>query len=146
MLTRNYFSYDNKYYTCNTWPWDPPYPVLLQKFSSSTIKNLFIKHWIESTSVTYYSKYVDYIFIIFGTKNTTEDTILNNMNNTNKYIKFKMIAEEKNTINYLQLTITRYTDRLELDIFHKPTTTSTTIYAQSNHYQIYGSIRTRHIP
>ena len=44
-----------------------------------------------------------------------------------------MIAEEKNTINYLQLTITRYTDRLELDIFHKPTATSTMIHAQFNH-------------
>ena len=55
------------------------------------------------------------------------------MNNINKYIEFKMTAEENNTINYLDLTITRYTDWLELDIFHKPTATSTTIHAQSNY-------------
>ena len=76
--------------------------IFLQQY-----ENLLIKYRIESTSVTYYSRYVDYIFIIFNTKNTTEDTILNNIN---KNIEFKMIAEENNNINYFDLTITRYTD------------------------------------
>ena len=44
-----------------------------------------------------------------------------------------MTTEENNTINYLDLTITRYKERLEIDIFHKPTATSTRIHAQSNH-------------
>jgi hypothetical protein len=134
VLTQNNFSYDNKYYTCNKW-------VALGFPASSTVAEIFlqhyenvsIKHWIKSTSVTYYSRYVDDIFIIFNTRNTTEVTILSSMNNINKYIEFKITAEENNTINYLNLTIIKYADRLELGIFHKPTATSTTIYAQSNH-------------
>jgi hypothetical protein len=43
-----------------------------------------------------------------------------------------MTTEENNTINYVDLTITRYKE-LEIDIFHKPTATSTRIQAQSNH-------------
>jgi hypothetical protein len=96
-------------------------------------ENLFIKNGLESTSVTYYSRYVGGAFIIFNAKNTTEDTILNNMNSINNYVAFKMTEEENNTINCLDLTITRYTDRLELDIFHKSTATSTMIHAQFNH-------------
>lgn len=55
------------------------------------------------------------------------------MNNIHKNIEFKMTTEENNTIDYLDLTITRHTDQLELDIFHKPTVTSTPIHSQSNH-------------
>jgi hypothetical protein len=73
---------------------------------SSTIAEIFlqhyehilIKHWIEDTTIIYYSRYTDDIFIIFNTKHTTEDIILNNMNYTHKNIQFKMTTEEITTI------------------------------------------------
>lgn len=46
-----------------------------------------------------------------------------------------MSTEDNNYINYLDQTITRNTERLETDIFRKPTATSTTIHARSNHLQ-----------
>ena len=69
VLSQNCFSYNNKYYTCNK-------EVSMESSISSTIaeiflqhyEHLFIKHWIENTSVTYYSRYIDDIFIIFNTR------------------------------------------------------------------------------
>jgi hypothetical protein len=55
------------------------------------------------------------------------------MNNTHKNIQFKMTTEENNPLDYLDLTIMRHIDRLELDVFRKPMATSTTIHAQSSH-------------
>ena len=76
ILKQNYFSDDSKYYKCNkSVAMESPISntiveILLQKY-----ENLFIKHWIESKSITYYSRYVDDIFIMFNTKNATENII-----------------------------------------------------------------------
>jgi hypothetical protein len=110
-----------------------PISSTIAKIFLQHYENLLIKHWTESNFVTYYSRYVDDIFIIFNTKNTTENIILNNRNKISKHIEFKMTTEENNTINYPDITITRYTEWLEIDIFHKSTATSTTIHAQSKH-------------
>jgi hypothetical protein len=40
---------------------------------------------------------------------------------------------ENNSIEYMDLLIIRQTDRMEIDIYHKPTTTDLTIHATSNH-------------
>jgi hypothetical protein len=96
-------------------------------------EKLFIKHWIDSSVIKYYSRYVDDIFIIFVTRLVTEDTILNYMSNISKHLEFKITTQDNNTINYLDLTIIRRINRIELDIFQKPSTTRTTIHARSNH-------------
>ena len=44
-----------------------------------------------------------------------------------------MNRESNNSIEYLDLLVTRQTDRLEIDIYRKPTTIDLTIHATSNH-------------
>jgi hypothetical protein len=44
-----------------------------------------------------------------------------------------MDVENNNSIEYLDLLIIRQTDRMEIDIYRKPTTTDLTIHATSNH-------------
>ena len=44
-----------------------------------------------------------------------------------------MTDEENNTINFLDLTITRKHKKLDINIYRKPTTTDTTIHYKSSH-------------
>ena len=81
----------------------------------------------------YYNRYVDDIFVIFESTQVTEDIILNYMNSISKHSEFKMTAEVNNSISYLYLTMVRKTDEIELDIYRRPSATSTTIHALSNH-------------
>jgi len=43
------------------------------------------------------------------------------MNNINKNLEFKKTEEEKNNTNYLDLSIYRYNNKLNLGIYRKPT-------------------------
>ena len=55
------------------------------------------------------------------------------MNNIDKHLKFKLSEEENNTINYLDLSIHRNTNSIDLGIYRKPTHTDVTIQFSSNH-------------
>jgi hypothetical protein len=55
------------------------------------------------------------------------------MNSISKHLEFKMTTEVNDTISYLGLTIVRKTDQIEVDIYRKPSATSATIHARSNH-------------
>jgi hypothetical protein len=46
---------------------------------------------------------------------------------------FTLTIEENNTINYLDLTLIRQKDSIDISIFRKPTTTDATIHYTSNH-------------
>jgi hypothetical protein len=55
------------------------------------------------------------------------------INNINKNLKLNLTHEERNSIDYLDLTILRKHNKLEVDIYRKPTTTVKTINFMSNH-------------
>ena len=55
------------------------------------------------------------------------------MNNIDKHLEFKLLEEENNTINYLDLSIHRNTNSIDLGIYKKPTHTDVTIKFSSNH-------------
>ena len=48
-------------------------------------------------------------------------------------MRFNPTCKTNNTINFLDLQITRNTHKLEINIYQKPTTTDTTIHYASNH-------------
>jgi hypothetical protein len=62
-----------------------------------------------------------------------EKTIMNHMNNIDKHLEFKLLEEENNTINYLDLSIHRNTNSIDLGIYRKPTHTDATIQFSYNH-------------
>jgi hypothetical protein len=76
-------------------------------------EGLFIKHWIDNNIIIYYTRYVDDILVVFDTRRTTENIILEYMNSINKHLEFKMTVEDNNRIDYLDLTIIRKTNQLE---------------------------------
>jgi hypothetical protein len=55
------------------------------------------------------------------------------MNNIDKHLELKLMEEENNTINYLDLSIHRNTNSIDLGIYKKPTRTDVTIKFSSNH-------------
>jgi hypothetical protein len=54
------------------------------------------------------------------------------MNNTDKHFEFKLSEEENNTINYLNLSIHRNTNSVDLVIYRKTIHTDVTIHSSSN--------------
>ena len=68
-----------------------------------------------------YLEYVDDILIIFDQNKADGKTILIQINNRDKHLEFKLLEEENNTINYLDLSIHRNTNSIDLGIYRKPT-------------------------
>jgi hypothetical protein len=83
----------------------------------------------ESKEILYYKRYVDDILIIriFDQSKTDGKTIMNHMNNRDKHLEFKLLEEENSTINYLDLSIHRNTNSINIGIYRKPTHTDVTI-------------------
>jgi hypothetical protein len=98
-------------------------------------EELFIKQWIESQEIFCYKRYVDDIIIIYDQNKINEIAITNVMNGINEQLEFKATAEINNSINYLDRTINRNINKIELDIYRKPTNADITIQYTSNHPQ-----------
>ena len=62
------------------------------------------------------------VILIFDQNKTNETSINNQMRNIHKNAEFK-ITEEENNINYLDLSIHRHNNKLNLGIYINPTET-----------------------
>jgi len=92
-----------------------------------------MKQWLESKEIIYYKRYIDNILIIFNQNKTNEKTIINHINNIDKNLEFKLSEEENNSKSYLDLSIQRNIDSINLSIYRKPTHADITIQFSSNH-------------
>jgi hypothetical protein len=79
-----------------------------------------VRHWMETGEITYCRRYVDDIKIIFDKNEVTEDSIASYVKNINKYLEFRLTEEENKNINYLDLSIRRGNNHLQLGIYRKP--------------------------
>jgi hypothetical protein len=97
------------------------------------IENRHLKQLLDSKNIIFYTWYVDDIFIIYDTTRTTADSIHNYINNIHNSVQLNPTYENNTQINFLDLCIIRKTNKLETDIYRKPTTTDITINYISNH-------------
>jgi len=100
------------------------------------IQNLgdsFVKHLLDSKSITFDSRYIDDILKICDSSYTNLNAIKQYANTTHNNLQINPSPENVGHINFLDLTFTRKTTSLEIDIFPKPTTNITTISYLSNH-------------
>jgi len=97
------------------------------------IENRHLKQLLDSKNIIFYTRYVDDIFIIYDTTRTTAYSIHNYINNIHNCLQLKPTYENNTQINFLDLCIIRKTNKLEIDIYRKPTTTDITINYLSNH-------------
>ena len=133
ILDQNYCQHDGKYFkpTKGIAMGSPILGTLAEiylKFS----EELIIKQWMEIGEITYYRRYINDIIILSDQNKNNEDSITNYMNNIHKYLEFKLTEDENNNINYLDLSIHRNNNNLQLGIYRKPTQTDTTIHFTSN--------------
>ena len=134
ILKQNYFQYNNQLF-------QPRRGIAIGSPISSTLaeiylqflEEIYIKQWLESKEISYYTRYVDDTLIIFDQNKTNKLTIINHTSNIDKHLQFKISVEENNIIIYLDLSIHRNNNNTDLGIYRKPTCTDTTIQFSSNH-------------
>jgi len=73
------------------------------------------------------------IIIIYKNNRIQEEKILLGIKHIDKNLSFKLITEHKNGINFLDMTIDRKENKLEIGVYRKETSTGTTIHYTSNH-------------
>jgi len=134
ILQQNYFQYKDGFF-------NPKKGIAMGSPISGTMAEIYlqyveairIKQWWETGEICYYERYVDDILIIYNNHKIKNSTIEQRINTNDKNLEFKMTPENSNTINYLDLTLHRNSNNIELSIYRKPTSTDTTIHYKSNH-------------
>ena len=134
IMKQNYFQYNDKFF-------QPEKGIAMGSPISSTMaevypqymKETYVKLWLDSKEIIYYKRYVDDIVIIYDQSKTQDGIILHEINKTDNNLQFKMCTKESNTINYLDITIHRSNNNMDISIYRKTTCTDTTIQFSSNH-------------
>jgi len=119
-MEQNYFQYNNLYFK-------PQKGIIMGSPLSGTLAELYlqkiekdhVKLWLDSKEISYYKRYINDIIIIYNTDRINEERILQAINNIDKNLTFKLTPENNNTINFLDLIISRKQNKLELGIFRK---------------------------
>jgi hypothetical protein len=133
ILTQNYCQFENSFY-------QPEKGVTMGSPISSIVAEVFLQHYeqrlvkycLENKRILSYYRYVD-ILIIFDSKLISIEQIHTELNSLNQCLIFKLTMEENNAIDYLDLTLTRLNNSIDINIFRKPTTTDATIHYTSKH-------------
>ena len=93
----------------------------------------FVKHLLNSKSITFYSRYVDDILKIYDSSYTNPNAKKQYANTIHNNLQINPSPENAGQISFLDPTFTSKTTSLEIDIFLKPTTNNTTISYLSSH-------------
>jgi len=112
-----------------------PLSGTLAKLFLQYLEKSYIKQWINSKEICFYTRYVDDILIIYDANCTTEKNIAQWFNGIDTNLKFKLTVENNSCISFLELNIQRKPDRIELGVYRKETSTGITIHNNSNHPQ-----------
>ena len=97
------------------------------------LENTHVKHLIESNILSFYTRYVDDILVMYDSTLTTPDNIQRYLTIIHNNIQLSLTHENNHSVNFLDLTITRKQSHLDISIYRKPTTTDTTINILFNH-------------
>jgi len=134
ILAQNCFTFQDAIYQPNKGvAMGSPISDTMAEIFLQDIENRHIKLLPDSKNITFYTRYVDDIFIIYDTTHTTAESIHKYINNIHNCLQLNPTHENNTQINFLDLCINRKTNKLEIDIYRKPTTTDITINYLSNH-------------
>jgi hypothetical protein len=134
LLKQNYFEFQNNIYKPDKGvSMGSPISGIVAEIFLQHLENTHIKHLLDTKNITYYTRYVYDMLIIYDTKQTDDQKIHDYNNSIHNSISLNPTLETNNQINFLDLQIIRKTNKLGIDIHRKPTTTNTTINYTSNH-------------
>jgi hypothetical protein len=93
---------------------------------------LYLTHLTHKHHIINHCPYVDDIFLIFDSNNTSIQNILKDFNLLHPKIQFTAEMETDHALNYLNITIHRAPTNFRTAIYRKPTFTDTIIPYTSN--------------
>jgi len=97
------------------------------------LEHIYIRPFIETKHILFYTPYIDDILIIYDTESTNHDYLTQYTNTMHANLQFNPTLESNGCINFLKLTIIRRNTHIKIDIYRKPTTADTTIHFTSIH-------------
>jgi hypothetical protein len=110
-----------------------PISAILAKVFIQYMEHKYIYPVLRTREIMAYYRYMYDILIIYDQRKTNIQQILEEFNNMQPTIKFTIEKEQKEKINYLDITIHRKNGRLEFSIYRKPTQTDIIIPNSSCH-------------
>ncbi|XP_050518098.1 uncharacterized protein LOC126892578 [Diabrotica virgifera virgifera] len=137
-LSQDFFSFNNIIYrqAQGLAMGNPLSPVLADLFLNNLECNIFDNHSSVHNplqKILYWFRYVDDVLAIIDGNSSDAENILVSLNNLHPAITFTLETESNNSINFLDLTLTRIENKLSFSVFRKPTQTDHTIPRSSNH-------------
>jgi len=136
VIQQNYFQYKDTFYQpVKGIAMGSPLSGTIAEIYLQYVEETYIKQWWDTNEIMYYKRYVDDVLIIYNNQKIKDHIIEEKINKLDRNLEFKMTTEDNNKIHYLDLTLQKNNNNIELSIYRKPTDTDTTIHFQSNHPQ-----------
>lgn len=136
ILKQNYFKFQNNFYhQTEGLAMGSPLSSIMSEIFLNYIENryLFTDANRHLNKIIFYYRYVDDTIILFD-GNSRQLSLLNSyISNIHKNLSFTLEEENNNTLNFLDITITKQNGYLKFKIYRKPTCTDQTIHADSHH-------------
>jgi hypothetical protein len=134
ILQQNYFIFMGQFF-------HPDKGVAMGSPISGTMAEIFlqqlestiIRHLLDDKIICFYTRYVDDILLLYDKTHTNPDIITEYVNTIHNNIQLNPSTVVNNTVNFLDISITRNPPNLKTGIYRKLTTTDTTISFLSNH-------------
>lgn len=132
-MNQNYFHFNEEIYSCKDGliMGNPLSPLLAEIFMDN-LEKIIHKHPMSNKFIYWY-RYVDDIIANFTGTTRQLDSFLTFINSVHSNIKFTIEMEQNNSINFLDLTISKINNKHDFSIFHKPSHTDITIHNSSVH-------------
>ena len=136
ILNQYYFQFNNKQYEQKDGiPMGSPNSGIMSEIFLQNMENEHIYNITRKHKIRLLARYIDNILLIYDSVTSNEIDILKDLISIFHKIKFTQGNEINNTINYLDLTITKNVQEKVIDsgIYHKPTSNTLAIHKSSRH-------------
>ena len=131
ILSQNYFTFNDKFYfQSKCLAMSSPLSDFLDDVYLQQ-KYLFSNNNIITKNIIFYTRYVDDSFIIYNGTNRQLNSLKSYLNSINSNIQFTLETENNNSINFLDITVTKNNNQFHFN--RKPTTMDHVIHADSYH-------------
>ena len=133
--SQNYFQFDHKLYSQKNGlaMGSPLSPLLADIFMDHLEKRIFNSYNSLLKNILYWHRYVDDILCCWTGTDRQLNIFLNYLNKLEPSIKFTLEIESNNSLNFLDLTISKLSNKHCFQIYRKPTHTDCTINFHSSH-------------
>lgn len=129
-MNQNYFEFRGKFYkqTSGTAMGNSLSPLVCNIYASEQEVKMSTHQWFPR----FWRRYVDDVVAIVK-KNKLDET-LNHLNNFSPHLQYTCEVENDGKLPFLDIIISREADKLDFNIYRKPTSTSRLIPIESNHH------------